>query len=317
MSAPPDFDDFRALSAALGEDPLRTQGAGGNTSIKSAGTMWVKASGAWLKHAVSKNIFVEVDRAMLKPIVAEAARPSIETSLHAVLPHRIVVHLHDVSVMALAVRHDAAERCADRLAGLRFAFIPYAKPGDALADALRKTLRPTAPDIFILGNHGLIVGGETVDDVKARLAEVGACMPSDVRSASPADRNFLEQARLKGWRLPVNAAVYSLATDADNLAFATGGTLYPDHVVFLGRGCQSVSADKIATIDPVKQPMMLVEGKGVLLSPMLSPAGEAMAECLAAVLSRIPVGAELNYLSSRDEDELLNWDAEKYRQAAK
>ncbi len=32
-------DDFRALSAALGHNPLRVQGQGGNTSIKSGNVM--------------------------------------------------------------------------------------------------------------------------------------------------------------------------------------------------------------------------------------------------------------------------------------
>ena len=43
---------LRELSAALGADPLRTQGAGGNTSIKRDGVMWIKASGTWLADAL-------------------------------------------------------------------------------------------------------------------------------------------------------------------------------------------------------------------------------------------------------------------------
>jgi hypothetical protein len=34
-------------------------------------------------------------------------------------------------------------------------------------------------------------------------------------------------------------------------------------------------------------------------------------------LARIPSGVKLNYLSASDEDKLLNWDAEKYRQTDK
>jgi rhamnose utilization protein RhaD (predicted bifunctional aldolase and dehydrogenase) len=36
------------LSARLGADPRLIQGAGGNTSIKTGNTLWVKASGKWL-----------------------------------------------------------------------------------------------------------------------------------------------------------------------------------------------------------------------------------------------------------------------------
>ncbi len=40
-----------------------------------------------------------------------------------------------------------------------------------------------------------------------------------------------------------------------------------------------------------------------------------MAQCLADVLSRVPRDWQIDMLSSKDEAELLNWDAEKYRQA--
>lgn len=45
------FEAFLALSREIGSDILKTQGAGGNTSFKRDGVMWVKASGTWLAHA--------------------------------------------------------------------------------------------------------------------------------------------------------------------------------------------------------------------------------------------------------------------------
>ena len=36
--------------------------------------------------------------------------------------------------------------------------------------------------------------------------------------------------------------------------------------------------------------------------------------CLALVLERVPADATLHYLTAADEAELLDWDAEKYRQ---
>jgi len=47
--------------AAIGADPLLVQGAGGNVSWKESDTLWVKASGTWLKEAVQKDIFVPVE----------------------------------------------------------------------------------------------------------------------------------------------------------------------------------------------------------------------------------------------------------------
>ena len=42
---------LRILSASVGADPLLVQGAGGNTSLKQAGLLWIKASGTWLMNA--------------------------------------------------------------------------------------------------------------------------------------------------------------------------------------------------------------------------------------------------------------------------
>ncbi len=58
-----EFQSLRTLSAQLGADPLLVQAAGGNTSIKQDGTMWIKASGTWLMDALSKDIFVPLNLA--------------------------------------------------------------------------------------------------------------------------------------------------------------------------------------------------------------------------------------------------------------
>ena len=46
-----------------------------------------------------------------------------------------------------------------------------------------------------------------------------------------------------------------------------------------------------------------------------TPGAWALAECLGDVLTRLPEGAALNYLTLEQNGELLDWDAEKYRQA--
>ena len=40
-----------------------------------------------------------------------------------------------------------------------------------------------------------------------------------------------------------------------------------------------------------------------------------LALCLALVLERVPEDATLRYLTTEQEAELLDWDAEKYRQS--
>ncbi|MGE3622908.1 MAG: class II aldolase/adducin family protein [Bdellovibrionales bacterium] len=327
---PGDFSDFRAFAAAVGRNPLYAQGAGGNVSIKHDGAMWIKASGAWLSDAARQNIFAVINHEACRsqldragdPVYERldsnpALRPSIETSLHAAMPQRIVVHVHAVDVMALAVRHEAEALCREKLGSLHFAFIPYTRPGWPLTQALCKLLRAASPKIIVLGNHGLVVAGETVTEVKTALAQVTALARLAPREGPPADISFLQDVCGKKWRLPKHDSVHNLGTDPVSRGFAAGGSLYPDHVVFLGRGCTATAGTLVKNIDPAKHAMLIVSDKGVLLRADLPEGGEAMAECLEAVLARIPPGARLNYFTSRDEDELINWDAEKYRQGTK
>ena len=65
-----EFHALREVSAALGADPLRTQGAGGNTSIKQDGVMWIKASGTWLADALAQDIMTPVRLDPLRKAIA-------------------------------------------------------------------------------------------------------------------------------------------------------------------------------------------------------------------------------------------------------
>ncbi len=91
-------------------------------------------------------------------------------------------------------------------------------------------------------------------------------------------------------------------------ALALGGSPYPDHVVFLGSGLPLFLPDET-------RPAAIIARKGVVAPLSATPAQKAMARCLADVLSRVPSNWHIEMLSAEAEAELLNWDAEKYRQA--
>ena len=57
---PAGLAELAAFSAELGRDPEQVQAAGGNTSLKEDGVLWVKASGLWLADALTRDIFVPV-----------------------------------------------------------------------------------------------------------------------------------------------------------------------------------------------------------------------------------------------------------------
>jgi rhamnose utilization protein RhaD (predicted bifunctional aldolase and dehydrogenase) len=338
-----EFQALRHLSAALGRDPLRTQAAGGNTSLKRDGILWIKASGAWLAHAEARDIMVPVDLNGLRDALASGdpraetgvsfvdesrnpqhLRPSIETSVHAVIPHAIVAHIHCVETIALAVQANGEALAAERLRPLRdvaWAYVPYCRPGLPLSQAIAERLTPGA-NVLVLGNHGLVVAGATVAEVADRLDRVCCALASPARSPPSADLARLAQA-LAGsdYRLPSDPAAHATALDRQSLALARGGSLYPDHVIFLGPGI--LVAPDIATSAAARPaggrdgppPMIVIPGLGVAMHRTTTPAADAMARCLADVLSRIPAEAAIVRLTPAQEYELTHWEAEKYRQA--
>jgi rhamnose utilization protein RhaD (predicted bifunctional aldolase and dehydrogenase) len=339
MSA--EFEALRFLSARIGADPLLVQGAGGNTSIKDGGILWIKASGKWLSEAAREELFVPVDFEPLLAAVrrdhpdAERAqkfiaarhdpkglRPSIETTVHALLPQKIVVHVHCVSTIAHAVRADAEAAIAPLMRGVQYAFIPYKRPGLPLAKGIAERLRPDT-DALILGNHGLVVAADNVADAASLLDEVCARLQLATRPTAPPDLETLARhAAGSSYRLPANPRAHAAAIDPAACAIAAGGSLYPDHVVFLGAGSVIARAgENAASIEAeakhrgVPHPVsLLFPGAGVLERGDADKGAEAMATCLANVTSRIEPGAPIRYLSLEENAALLNWDAEKYRQ---
>jgi rhamnose utilization protein RhaD (predicted bifunctional aldolase and dehydrogenase) len=90
------------------------------------------------------------------------------------------------------------------------------------------------------------------------------------------------------------------------------GSLYPDHVIFLGPAV-AVMDDAAAQARGSK--LVLAPGVGALLADDTTASADELALCLALVMERVPEGTALRYLTPQDETELLDWDAEKYRQA--
>lgn len=317
IETPDEFAAFRAFSARLGKDPLRVQGPGGNTSIKSGDVMWIKASGTELAEAETKDIFVAVDRAAAlaeakelrgdgtcKSTILDQAvslRPSIETTFHAAFDWPVVAHTHSIATLAHAVSREGLAIAAEKLAGLPAIFVSYAKPGLPLTRAILQAItRDTR--IAVLGNHGLIVCGTSVaetaalmDEVEDRLALSAHTAPSIAPDAQPPDG--FEWAD-ESW----------IATDTLASGLAQAGSYYPDHVVFLGPALPN--RDHAG-----KPPAVLIDGVGIAVRHGTTAAQHAMLRCLSDLMLRLPDDWIPQPIGADAEAELLDWDAEKYRQA--
>ena len=100
-------------------------------------------------------------------------------------------------------------------------------------------------------------------------------------------------------------------------------SFYPDHVIFLGPGVPTfeylndvnnfLNNLKSKNINP--PPYFILKGIGLYEISSVIPAAREMIDCFLEVLLRINFEDELKYLSQPQENELLNWDAEIYRQS--
>jgi len=341
-----EYRNLLALSEKVGSDPSLVQAAGGNTSVIIDDIMWIKASGTWLMNANTSDIMVPVQ---LPPLIdainradpaAERAqsfvdsannpaglRPSIETTVHAVLPQKVVVHVHCIHTIAIAVRNDATAVLKDRLHDFNWAYVPYVRPGLPLSQSIANAIDDKT-DVVILGNHGLVVAADTVAAAEALLTRVCAAL-SSTQVTLPAEPAPVKSAELSvlakdsGYILPATERTHHTACNELSLQFAAGGSLYPDHVIFLGVGVTVANSGETAgdvcsrlrhagKQEPV---LILFPGVGALIHQSADDAKQAMAQCLADVTGLIEPGSTLYYLTDQQNDELLNWDAEQYRQS--
>jgi rhamnose utilization protein RhaD (predicted bifunctional aldolase and dehydrogenase) len=319
------LEQLRSFSAHVGSDPLLVQAAGGNTSLKQDGVMWIKASGTWLMDALKKDIFVPLHLASLaEALQADSAdcenclrfvrqdinmlglRPSIETSVHGLMPQRVVVHVHCVNTIAWAIRADAEQQLQARLGAFNWSFIPYARPGLQLARAIHKNLKPGS-DVMVLGNHGVAVAADTVDAAEKLLARVVIALQGGVHDVvSPKVQALHKMCEGTDYQPAQNLHAHTAAIDHRALTLGCANVYYPDHVVFLGT--------HIPTDMNTGSPAIAVPGKGMLVRRDAKPSIEPMLRCLGDVFARVEPDAPLKALTAADIDQLLNWDAEKYRQ---
>ena len=307
--------EFRTLSARLGQDPLQVQGPGGNTSVKDGEIMWIKASGTELANALTEDIFLPVD---CKAVKSEAMgsgkgncidavlepelglRPSIETTFHGVLEYPVVIHTHSVMSLVHSISTEGRMALANKLQDLPFVLVPYVKPGLPLTKEILKWVRPET-QIIILQNHGIICCGHSVNEVEKLISKV------EKRLYMP-PRDFDTNLPLSEPNSGFYWSEFSwLAKDPHSYALAIKGSYYPDHVVFLGPALPQCDHEG-------KPPVIIEKDKGILIRKSALPSHKAMLCCLAEILQRLPHDWIPESIGEEAEAELLNWDAEKYRQ---
>src|SRR6185437_8723242 len=232
----------------LGADPRLVQHGGGNTSVKTimrdpagetAKVLCVKGSG-WdmatieppglpavrlaplLKlagcKALSDEEMVAIQRGNL--LDSAAPNPSVETLLHAFIPHKFVDHTHANAVLALCDRPDGMRLC-QKVYGARAAIVPYVMPGFALALKAKEVFdaHPQCEGL-ILHQHGIFTFGGTAREAYDRMIDL-------VGRAERALRTMRGR-RAFAIKLP-NVLAY--VNGRDLARYSRQGPVTPDHVI--------------------------------------------------------------------------------------
>jgi rhamnose utilization protein RhaD (predicted bifunctional aldolase and dehydrogenase)/NAD(P)-dependent dehydrogenase (short-subunit alcohol dehydrogenase family) len=181
----------------LGGVPSLVLHGGGNTSVKTrvrdaAGdeveVLCVKGSG-WDMAAIEPPGLPAVRLAPLRRLIAldglgdadmvnaqrsnlldaSAPNPSVETLLHAFLPHKFIDHTHANAVLAITDQPDGVEICRE-VYGDRAALVPYIMPGFALAKkAAEVHAENPETEGLILLKHGIFSYGATAREAYERM----------------------------------------------------------------------------------------------------------------------------------------------------
>jgi rhamnose utilization protein RhaD (predicted bifunctional aldolase and dehydrogenase)/NAD(P)-dependent dehydrogenase (short-subunit alcohol dehydrogenase family) len=225
-----------ALAQRFGQDPEFSRGGGGNASVKTGGTLWIKPSGVPLATLEAGNL-VALDRDRLlafldrppadvpgeDPVIRAAEdarigpddgrRPSVELLFHALLDDRFVLHTHPIVINAVTCNRDG-EAIARRLFGDDVVWVPYTDPGLPLARAIRdarashaqRTGSP-APGIMLMQNHGLIVASDDPDAIETACRRLARVIGSAIKGQPPRWPDVAADPGLAGRLVPVLAPV--------------------------------------------------------------------------------------------------------------
>ena len=199
MATPKVVTELLQRSNRLGSEPRFTNYAGGNTSAKGSipnpatgqetTVLWVKGSGGDLgtltesglaaldleKFKALKNVYRGIDHEDEMVALFDYCRfgiggaaPSIDTTMHGLVPFDHVDHLHPDSIIALATSVDG-EKLTRECFGDEILWVDWRRPGFQLGlDMERIASENPKAKGCILGGHGLTTWGATSKECEER-----------------------------------------------------------------------------------------------------------------------------------------------------
>ena len=344
--------DFIRMSRYAGMREDLIQAGGGNSSYKiSNSEMVIKASGYQLADVSEEKGFAVENQKLIRDMflnreesweindadsnsilnkaLIKGSHPSIETFLHAI-SGKYTLHTHPIVVNAMTCRKDGMQQLNKLFP--KALLVPYATPGIRLAEAYFTAFRQysiqtgeiISPDVVFLQNHGLVVSGDDASTVIHKTEETLNVIEdyldidmSGYHTSTMLSNYFPDKVV---WRVN-DVHILETYRKKDGMweyAFC------PDCVVFLGKKVLNLPADfSMADIENFKEkysdPVIINYEKGLyLIAESVQKAMEIQSVLsFSAQVMTINDKTECYYLSDREKNILLDWDAEKYRRAVR
>lgn len=316
----------------LAENRLFVQGKGGNVSIKVLDKMLIKASGVSMGSLSSPDTCVAVryidllndlehkgNSIDIADYYDGPVRPSIETSFHAVIPSKVVLHLHCVICFTAMCISSQREAVVEALNEFSFAAIDYCHPGIDLAVKIDQVLKGNpSVRVFLLQNHGVIISGDSIEEVIAtfhavheRLIRITPVLHIEL------DKKVVDMPKMPSesqYSWAEHLEIHEMSATLAYMEFMSKcWAICPDHVLFLGANPVIVRLNEIAMMDSEHHvPFIFVPNVGVLVN---RNATETHVEQLCFYLDvvRRSWKYELSCMSAEQIHYITNWEAEKYR----
>src|SRR5476649_1063743 len=209
----------------LGSDPRMVLHGGGNTSVKTTvkdqlgedvevicikGSGWdmgvIEPAGLPAVRLEPLRKLRKLDRLSDEDMVnfqrlnlldSSAPNPSVETLLHAFLPHKFVDHVHSTAVLALTDQPDN-KALVQEVYGDKVAYVPYTIPGFALAKSVADIF-DKSPKVegLVLLQHGIFTVGADAREAYERM--IGFVTMAE-------ERLLRQRKKIAPARLPANIA---------------------------------------------------------------------------------------------------------------
>jgi rhamnose utilization protein RhaD (predicted bifunctional aldolase and dehydrogenase) len=328
------------------------KGGGGNSSVKTKDTIWVKPSGSTMG-TITADKFVALERAKIlrmddvslagdakkrealaKEIMAAAVmpdstgRPSVEAPLHNLLETTYVIHTHPALVNGMTCAKNGEEVCKKLFP--QALWMSYIDPGITLYQVVRDKVAEykkqfgKQPQVIFLKNHGVFVAGDTPEIIEEIYDDIFAKLENEYAKANIS--LILKEQNIELKDQDTEAFKKAFPADEMQAVISTKSfvnadeAISPDHIVYMKSFVHKGDISEQSILDFKETngyyPKIL-ETPGVVYSIGPNLAGAYLALELAKDAALIKQLAEafggINYLDDASRDFIENWEVESYR----